>query len=71
LASALIDGERQSAFDLVGFRDCRVCRWPTASALSIEDLPPSIAFDIHLQDRGVVHEAIDGRERHGLITEHL
>ena len=44
---------------------------PTASALPIEGFAASIAFDVHLQDGGVVHEAIDGGERHGLIREDL
>ena len=31
----------------------------------------AIAFDIHLQDRGVVDEAVDGGERHGLVGENF
>jgi hypothetical protein len=33
LASTLIDGARQSVFGILGFLDCRVCRWPAAPAL--------------------------------------
>jgi hypothetical protein len=44
--------------------------WPAATALSIEGLAAAIALDIHLQDRGVMDKAIDGRERHSLVTEH-
>ena len=28
-----------------------------------------IAVDVHFEDRGVMHDTIDGRERHGLIGE--
>ena len=30
-----------------------------------------IALNVHLQDRGVVHEPIDGCQRHGLVGENL
>ena len=71
LASILIVAPRQSAFVLLGCLDCHVCRWPSASAFSLEGFTPSIALDIHLHDSGVVHEAVDGRERHGRIGEDL
>ena len=29
----------------------------------------TIAVDVHFEDRGVVHDAIDGGERHGLVGE--
>jgi hypothetical protein len=32
---------------------------------------PAIAFDVHLEDRRMVNEAIDRRERHRRIDEHL
>jgi hypothetical protein len=31
------------------------------AALSFERRFPAIALDVHLQDRGVVHEPVDGR----------
>ena len=31
----------------------------------------SIAVDVHFEDRGVVHDAIDGGERHGGVTQLL
>src|SRR5450631_1288977 len=55
----------------ISFLDCRVGSWPTTTALSIEGLATAIALDIHLQDRGVMDEAIDGCERHGLVWEDL
>jgi hypothetical protein len=39
LASALIDAERQSVFDLLCFLDCRMFWWPAATTLSIERAP--------------------------------
>jgi hypothetical protein len=39
--------------------------------LAIERGATSIAFDIHLEDGGVMDEAIDGGERHRLVWEHL
>ncbi len=69
LGKPLIDGERQSAFGGFGFFDCGVGGGPSASALSIEGFASPVAFDIHFQDRSVMDEAVDGRERHGLIGE--
>jgi hypothetical protein len=33
----------------------------------IEGFTAAIALDIHLQDRGVMDKAIEGRERHSLV----
>jgi hypothetical protein len=41
-----------------------------ATALSIEGLVAAIALDVHLQNRRVMDKAIDGGERHSLVTEH-
>jgi hypothetical protein len=40
--------------------------WP---ALAFEGRTPPIAGDIHLQDRGMVHETVDRRHRHCLAGE--
>src|SRR5271170_2045849 len=69
--SALIDAERQSVFRLLCFLARRVGWRPTATTFSIEGLAAAITLDIHLQDGGVMDEAIDGRERHGLVREDL
>jgi hypothetical protein len=53
------------------FLDCGVCRRPAWTALAIECCAASIALDIHLEDGGVMDEAIDCGKGHGLITEHL
>src|SRR5208282_5073442 len=45
--------------------------WPATPTLSIEGFSAAIALDIHLEDRGVMDEAIDGCERHGLVREDL
>ena len=41
----------------------------SAPALSVDGLAAAIAFDVHLQDGGVMDETIDGRECHGLFGE--
>ncbi len=71
LASVLIDAARQSVFSLFCFLNCRVGCGPATTTLLIEGFAASIALDIHLQDRGVMDESIDGRERHGLVREDL
>lgn len=39
------------------------------TAFSLDGLAAPVAFDIQLEDRGVVDEAIDGGERHGGIGD--
>ena len=48
-------------------RCCRSIAW---AALAFERGFPAITFDVHFQDCGVVHEPVDSRQRHGLVTEH-
>src|SRR5258708_39829275 len=48
-----------------------ICRWPTRPALSLHGLAPPIALDIHLEDCGVMDEAIDRGERHCGIGKDL
>jgi len=66
-AAVLIAAERQSG----GFLDCRVGSRPSGTALPVDGSATAIALDVHLQDGGVMHEAVDGGERHGLVGEHL
>jgi hypothetical protein len=42
---------------------------PTALALAIEGCLAPVALDVHFQDFGVVYEALDSRELHGLVGE--
>jgi hypothetical protein len=53
---------------MVVARCYRSIGWAT---LAFERGFPAIALDVHLQDRSVVHEPIDGRQRHGLVGENL
>jgi hypothetical protein len=43
----------------------------TWATLAFERGFPAITLDVHLQDRGVMHEPVDGRQRHGLVGENL
>jgi hypothetical protein len=65
VVSLLIVAERQSGRFLV----CRACGRSAWAARSFQCAPPSIALDVHLENRGVVNKAIDCRKSHGLIAE--
>ena len=54
------------AFDLIW--RC-VNRRSAGAALAAEGGLAAVALDVHLDDRGVVDETVDGREGHGLIGE--
>src|SRR6516225_7065348 len=51
--------------------DCGVGWRTSGTALTVESGAAAIALNVHLQDGGVMNEAVDGGERHGLIGEHL
>src|SRR3984893_5292498 len=65
--SRLIVAERRSAD---GFR-CGARGWAPGAAFSLEGGATSVAFDLHLEDRRMVDEAIDGGERHGGVGKDL
>src|SRR5215216_3266592 len=50
---------------------CRVGGWSGWPAFAFERGTATIAFDVHLEDRGVMDEAIDDGERHCLVGEDL
>ena len=52
-------------------RDCRVDWRPAAASLAFERGPPAVAFDVHLEDSGVMNEAIDDSDRHCLVRGDL
>ena len=66
-AFAVIVAERQSAL----FLYCRAGGRASWTTLAIERGATSIAFDVHLEDGGVMDEAINGGERHCLVWEDL
>src|SRR5215471_2925999 len=66
-AAAFIVAERQSGT----FLDCRVSWWPARTTLAVDGGAAAIALDVHLEDSGVMHEAVDGGECDGLVGEHL
>ena len=45
--------------------------WPAWAALALDGGAAAIALDVHLDDGGVVDEAVDRRQGHGLVGEHL
>jgi hypothetical protein len=67
LRASVIDAARQSG----AFLDCHVSWWSTQTALAVDGGAAPIALDVHLEDGGVMHEAVDGGECHGLVGEHL
>ena len=44
-------------------------RWPAGAAFAFEGGAAAIALDVHLEDGGVVDEAVDDGERHRLVGE--
>ena len=44
--------------------------WSSGARLSLKSGSAAVAFDIHLEDVGVVHEAVDGGERHSGVTKY-
>jgi hypothetical protein len=46
----------------------RSIAWAT---LAFERGFPAITLDVHLQDRGMVHEPVDSSQRHRLVGENL
>src|SRR5690348_11212094 len=47
----------------------RVDRRPAGAAFAFEGGAAAIALDVHLEDGGVVDEAVDDGERHRLVGE--
>jgi hypothetical protein len=50
---------------------CGIGRWPTGASLSFDGFAAPVAFDIHLEDGGMMDEAVDCGERHGGIGKDL
>ncbi len=46
-----------------------VDRRPSGTPLSVEGRFSTVALDVHLQDRGVMNEPIDGGEGHRMVGE--
>ena len=49
--------------------DCRADGWPAGSAFTVKGGASAVALDVHLEDCGVVDEAIDDGECHRLVGE--
>src|SRR5438309_4822647 len=50
-------------------RYCRVDRRAAAASLAFKRSATAVAFDVHLEDGGVMNEAVDDRDRHCLVRE--
>jgi hypothetical protein len=45
-------------------------RRPASGSLAFKSRATAIAFDVHLEDGGVMNEAVDDSDRHCLVAEH-
>src|SRR5258707_9033932 len=52
-------------------RGCRVDRRPAAASLAFERGATAVALDVHLEDGGMMNQAVDDRDRHCLVREDL
>ena len=50
---------------------CRVDGRPASASLAFQSGAAAIALDVHLEDGGVVDEAVDDSDRHSLIRKDL
>jgi hypothetical protein len=50
--------------------DCRVGGRPASASLAFKGRATAVAFDVHLEDGGVMNEAVDDSDRHCLVAEH-
>ena len=51
--------------------DCRVGRRTAAASLAFECGAAAVALDVHLEDGGMMNQAVDDRDRHCLVREDL
>jgi hypothetical protein len=51
-------------------RGCRVDRRAAAASLAFERGATAVALDVHLEDGGMMNQAVDDRDRHCLVAEH-
>lgn len=77
MSAALTDARKRFVRLIVAARQsgaisvCGVCRWPPRSLSALDRLAAPVAFDIHLEDGGLMDEPVDGGERHGGVREDL
>jgi hypothetical protein len=50
--------------------DCCVHRRAAATSFAVERGAASEAFDVHLEDGGMMNQAVDDGDRHCLVAEH-
>ena len=59
-----------AARHLIGGFDCRAGWRSAGAAFSLDGGLAPVPLDINLEDEGVMDEAVDGGERHRLVSEH-
>jgi hypothetical protein len=47
-----------------------VGRRPASASLAFKGRATAVALDVHFEDGGVMHEAVDDSDRHCLVAEH-
>ena len=74
-AAQLSCKRRERLLDVAGRRsgvgcDCRVEGRPATASFAFQGGAATIAFDVHLEDGGVMNEAVNDSDCHRLIAEH-
>jgi len=44
--------------------------WPASASLAFKGRATAVAFDVHLEDGGMMDEAVDDSDCHCLVAEH-
>src|SRR5215472_66793 len=75
-AAQLSCKRRERLLDVAGRRsgvgcDCRVEGRPATASFAFQGGAATIAFDVHLEDGGVMNEAVNDSDRHRLVREDL
>lgn len=77
IAALIVARKGENEFDCRGasiggdIGGCGVGCRPSRASFFFDSLAPPVAFDVHLEDGGVMDEAVDGGQRHGGIGKDL
>ena len=67
-ASGVLGVDCRGASIRLGF-GCRAGGWPAWPTLMVDGFAPAVAFDVEFENGGMVHEPVDGCQRHGRVRE--